>query len=508
MKKYSFSGFPKYCHSKASTRKIEKAAIDDLDIAELTLMQRAGKAAAKIIKNRYNLKGRNIFIFCGHGNNGGDGYVLANLLHKERFKVIIIQLGDVNKQSDAASEARDFAIDHGAEELTANDDFAISRDDLIIDAMLGIGLTGNVRQEYAENIEKINQTKAKIVSLDIPTGLCADTGKILGSCIKADLTVSFITLKQGMLLGSGREYCGKIEYNNLDLYPELFEEIPGEFEIINLKEITKILPKRKTNCHKGDFGHILVIGGNENMAGAPLLSGLAALRSGAGKVTIATKRQHIAIITSHSPELMAAACEDQATLAQLIDNADVLVIGPGLGQDEWAKMMLTTCLKSDKVKIIDADALNLIATGKFDKITNAVFTPHLKEAARLLNVELSEILSDKTAALNKLLQKYQNVMVLKGNASLVKAADNDATYICTYGNPGMAIAGMGDALTGVIAALIGQNVSAVDAARLAVAIHGRAGDLVAKTIGERGLLVSDLIELLPNVINNKYEYSS
>lgn len=263
------------------------------------------------------------------------------------------------------------------------------------------------------------------------------------------------------------------------------------------KNITK-LTKRQDNCHKGDFGHLLVIGGDNNMGGAVIMSCLAASRSGAGKVTALTRNIHLPALLSHAPNIMSL--DENDLNEEIFDNKNAIIIGPGLGQSSWSKKVFNFAMSSKLPKIIDADALNLIAKSqrKFD-LTNAIITPHAKEAARLLEISCDKINANREKSVTNLYQKYGAISLLKGKNSLIY--DGQEIYNCKYGNPGMATAGMGDVLSGIIGALIAQNLDLNAAAIIGANIHGLAGDEIAKEIGQVGILPQDLIATIPQIIN-------
>jgi NAD(P)H-hydrate epimerase len=320
----------------------------------------------------------------------------------------------------------------------------------------------------------------------------------MGSAVRAGLTTTFVGLKAGLFLGSGPNYCGDISFSDLEIGDEVRSGIQPLFKRMDDAQLATLLPPRLRASQKGDFGHVLVVAGGPGMAGAARLCGEAALRAGAGRVSVATHPSHAALICAVRPELMSHGISSGKDLSELIEKVDVIAFGPGLGQTDWARELYGLVSASQKPAVWDADALNLLA-GTPVSASHRVITPHPGEAARLLGIPTAEVQADRPAALQSLSAKYGGVTVLKGAGTLISSASG-VPFVCTAGNPGMAAPGMGDALTGVIAALLAQGLSLEDAATSGVELHARAGDLAAIG-GERGMLASDLIAALPGIAN-------
>ena len=483
--------FSEALYSVAQIRQAEQFAIQELQIPGLQLMHLAGLAAFNYLRQRWPDCCQLTF-FCGAGNNAGDGYVIAALGLQAGFDIKVYTLIDVaDLRGDALSAYREF-IQDGGEVLSFNSNTQIGG--IIIDALLGTGLNRQVSAEYAVAIDLINQSACPVVSIDVPSGLHADTGCVMGCAVKAQLTVTFIGLKSGLYTGEAAEYCGQIVCDTLNV---------PDFVLANLLPVAKLLKKnpllpRPRHAHKGLFGHVLLIGGNHGYAGAIRLAGEAALRTGAGLVSIATRAAHAALINIGRPELMCHAAENVADIQALLAKVSVVVIGPGLGQDEWAQAMLDAVLPIDKPCVVDADALNLL-TNKPVFSDHWILTPHPGEAARLLGCSNQSIAEDRYSAVRKLQAQYGGVCVLKGSGSLV--ADANQIHVSTTGNPGMASGGMGDVLSGVTGALLAQGLSTLEAAKLAVYVHGEAADQLAEKYGERGLLASDLYPKIRELLN-------
>ncbi len=483
-------------YSVASVRELDRTAIEDIGIPGYTLMTRAGQAAVREAQARFP-GARRWQVVCGAGNNAGDGYVVARLAAAEGIAVSVIALVDPeNLGGDAATAFGDFAAEGGvvvpwAAELDGEAE-------LLVDAMLGSGLMRDVDGDFAACVEAVNQHGAPILALDIPTGLHGDTGAVMGCAVQADLTVTFVGLKTGLFLDQGPDRTGELRYAGLDIPDQCFASVAPGFRRIGDEAMRRALPRRRRAAHKGDFGHVLVVGGGAGMPGAVRLCGEAALRTGAGLVSIATDPGHAAIIVASRPELMPHGIGNAGDLEPLLERADVIAFGPGLGRSPWAGELVSAMAADDRPSVWDADALNWLAESP-GQSGNRVITPHPGEAGRLLGTDTSAVQSDRLAALQGLQAKYGGVAVLKGAGSLVSAAEG-APWLCSAGNPGMAAAGMGDVLTGIIAALMAQGLSPEDAAAVGVEIHARAGDQAARA-GERGLVASDLLAELRGIVN-------
>ena len=438
-------------------------------------------------------------IVCGAGNNAGDGYVLAKLGKASGKQVRLYALCSPDSlRGDASSAASDW-LRKGGEVLSWPPGPDAGAPDLIFDALLGTGLDRQVEGKFAEAIDWMNGQDCPGIAIDIPSGLHADTGQAMGTAFRASLTISFIGLKQGLLTASGPDLVGELIFDDLEVPASVYQCIRKSGLIIREKILGKNLPERLRNSHKGDYGHVLVLGGNESMSGAVRLAGEAALRSGAGLVTLATHPAHSDTINLARPELMVAGVSRAKHVQKLLRRSDVLALGPGLGSDDWSRKVFSACLESGLPMVIDADGLNLLAQDHQD-LSSVVLTPHPAEAARLLGVSTAIIQSDRVSSALQLAEKFKAVVVLKGCGTVVAGPDGDYA-ICPLGNPGMATAGSGDALTGIIAAFLAQGLEDYDAATTGVVAHAAAGDLAAGMMGQHGLLASDLIDALPGVLS-------
>ncbi len=491
----AMQNLPANIYSVAAVRETDRTTIEDHGVPGYTLMTRAGEAAVREAVAAFP-DARRWQVICGAGNNGGDGYVVARLAALEGIAVSVLTLVDPDKLTgDAATAYGDFAAEGGV--VLPYEGQLDSEATLLIDGILGSGLERAVGGRFAEAVAAINAHPASTVALDIPTGIHGDSGHVLGCAVQADLTVTFVGLKSGLFLAEAPNYCGIVRFAGLDIPDSYRDGIDVAFRRIDDATLRQALPKRPRASHKGDNGHVLIIGGGEGMPGAVRLAGEAALRTGAGLVSIATHPSHAAMIVASRPELMPHAIEKPADLDALLDKADVIAFGPGLGQSAWARALFERMVADGMPSVWDADALNLLAEVP-TKAGNRVITPHPAEAGRLLGIPTADVQADRRAAVEGLAGRFGGTAVLKGAGTLVSATPQP--WLCTAGNPGMGTAGMGDVLTGVIAGLIGQGLEPGLAAAVGVEAHARAGDLAAGN-GERGLVASDLFGGLRTVLN-------
>ncbi len=464
------------------------------------LMERAGQAAFAYMQSRWP-KARQILILAGGGNNGGDAYVLARLAKLSGKKVQLLELGKLELLPEEAQQARQAWLAAGgrAEALEQVN----WQCDVIIDGVLGTGLASPLRAPLIELFSQVNQAQAEVLALDIPSGLCADSGQNWGQVIKATATVTFIALKRGLFTGQAAEYVGELIYADLGLGDAFERQNNANVKRLSEHDFDEMLQPRSRLAHKGQFGRAVLIGGNLGMAGAIRMAGEACLRCGAGLVNVITHRDNIATVSYGRPELMVstAAPGQLAHLEHLLQQASCYVIGPGLGLDDWAKPMLTLALGVSIPCLVDADGLSLLAQ-KVQTRASWVLTPHPGEAARLLGCSVAEVEADRISAAQQIQLRYGGVCVLKG-AGTVIAGENNQVAICCAGNPGMASGGMGDVLSGIIGGLLAQLAakhSLFHIACLGVVIHGQAADLAAK-LGERGMLATDLMPYIRQRVN-------
>ncbi len=473
-------------------RELDRLAIEKHGIPGYELMSRAGAAAFGALRERWP-EASCITVCCGGGNNGGDGYVIARLAREVGMAVQLIAMKDPESLGgDAARAARDW-LDGGGQIHGADQGI---EGEVLVDALLGTGLDRAPADDWAALIKSMNRSGAPILAVDIPSGLQADTGMPLGETVCAELTVTFIGNKRGLYTGEAGRWCGQRRFFDLDTPSEIHAAHAADAVLLDATERFDLLPPRAADTHKGDLGHVLVVGGDIGMAGAPVLAGTAALRAGSGLVTLATRAEHAALALTAQPELMSRSVETLDKLDGLVERADVIALGPGLGQGEWSQAVYRRSLATGLPLVVDADGLNQLAVGD-DRAERWVLTPHPGEAARLLATSVAEVQADRFAAVRELAGRFQAVVVLKGHGSLI-ADPQGRVDVCPYGNPAMASAGMGDALTGIIASLIGQGLDLFDAARCGVMVHALAGDAAAS--GRRQILATDLIDHLGQIL--------
>lgn len=486
---------PLEIYTVEAVRRIDRAAIDG-GIKGYVLMTRAAEAALRAARERFP-DARRWQVVCGSGNNAGDGYVLARLAAQQGIAVSVLAVCPPDRlQGDAESAYMDFFASGGS--LGLWEGKLDGEADLLIDALLGSGLSRDLDGDIAAAVDAINAHAAPVVALDMPTGLHGDSGKVLGRAVVAQLTVSFVGLKKGLLLGDGPAHTGVLVFAGLGIPAEPRQSAAPCMRRMTGALVREALPPRQRSAHKGDFGHLLIVGGGPGMPGAARLAGEAALRTGAGRVSLAVHPSNTAGIVAGRPELMCHGVEGRDDLGHLLGAADVVALGPGLGGSDWARSLFEAALATDRPVVVDADGLNLLAAAP-GRRTDWVLTPHPGEAARLLGCTAADIQADRIGALARLVDAYGGTGVLKGAGTLVSSADGPA-WFCTAGNPGMAAAGMGDVLTGIIAALRAQGLPAERAAAVGVEVHARAGDRAASR-GERGTLAGDLMEPLRELVN-------
>ena len=478
-------------------RAMDHFAINDLGIPGIELMNKAGAAALAALRRVWP-DTRVVSVVCGSGNNGGDGYVLARLALQAGLEVRVYPLAPPEQlKGDALTaymeyhEAGGSVLDYIPAKLDGSQ--------VLVDGLLGTGLDREVTGLYADAIKAINQFSGGVLALDIPSGLHADTGRRLGEAVKADLTVTFIGRKQGMFTGEGPEHCGEIVFDDLDTPNSVqASQTPNAWL---LPPWLSGLPRRSRGAHKGNFGHVLVVGGAPGFCGAARMAAESAARVGAGLISLATHPDHAALMNINRPELMSHGVATADELRPLLARASVVAVGPGLGlgQAGWGRVLFEAVLDSGLPLVVDADALNLLAIAPL-KREDWVLTPHPGEAARLLKTTSAAIQADRFAAIAALHEKFGGTIVLKGSGTLVLSGSKSGPSICTQGNPGMASGGMGDVLTGVITGLLAQGLDYAEAAEIGVRLHGTAGDKAAEE-GERGLLAGDLMPWLRKLVN-------
>jgi len=473
-------------------RELDRQAFEVHGIEGYALMNRAGHSVFQTLRARWP-EARALTICCGGGNNGGDGYVIARLASEAGYNVQLIALKNPSELTDdAARAARDWLLSGGGTEPLEER----LRGDVVVDALLGTGLDRPAQGDYARLIEHINSSGHPVIGVDVPSGLNADSGTPTGICVRADTTVTFIGQKRGLFTGQAGHWCGDLVFDDLQVPAEVHEAVDADANLLAASDLGVWLPSRRADTHKGNLGHVLVVGGDEGMAGAPVLAGVAALRAGSGLVSLATRAAHAIHALSVQPELMSHGVEDLAGYDKLAERADVLALGPGLGQSDWSRALWHRVINCDKPLVIDADGLNLLADNPRSR-DRWILTPHPGEASRLLGISVADVQHDRYVTGRKLAARFRAVVVLKGHGSLIASPDGEVA-VCRFGTPAMATAGMGDALTGIIASLVSQGLKDFDAACCGVLAHALAAERAAR--GRRQILASDLIAALEWVL--------
>ena len=466
------------------------------------LMLKAADVASKfIIKNTDYKK---FICVCGPGNNGGDGYYIGISLSRLGFKVSIIDALNEKKKSplcnDAFDEANKNKLMHDASILNEG-----SSKTAIVDAVFGTSLKGPLNKSLVDLINSMNSYD-QIFSIDIPSGINPNTGVELETSICANKTISFVGRKVGLALNQGKISAGEINFHDLGLnMKDEIKEFATSYKFLDIKDL---IVKRSANTHKGNYGRILVIGGDENMGGAAIMASEMALKSGSGLVSLLTQKDHIKASLERNPEIMAISFEALKNKDPILETADVVVCGPGLSESLWSEELIKKTMQHltniNSPAIFDAGALRYIAKDPNSiKGLNGsiILTPHPGEAAALLSISTNEVQLDRIEAAKKLALKYNATIILKGSGTII--VHKDKIYVCEEGGPELATGGTGDILAGLVGSLIAQGLSEVNASLLAVATHGAAGNEFMKLHGENGLAATELIPLIRKKLNNK-----
>lgn len=458
----------------------------------------AGEALYNWVVKRFP-KNANILVVTGAGNNGGDGYVLARLLLESEFSVSVTSIDPDKPLNGDAHTARQHWLNASGQSISNASSTELHNTDLVVDALLGTGVKGPVTGEYAHVISRINDSNAKVLSVDIPSGIDADSGLELGTAVRADTTMTFVGIKSGLLTGDAKQHVGELLFEPLNIGEAFAEVVEPLGKHISYHDFLP-LNQRALNGHKGNHGRLLCIGGNKGMAGAIRLSAEAALRVGAGLVKVYCHQNNAAQLGLGRPELMVSS----DNLHQWLVWADCIVFGPGLGQDSWSRetfnQVLSFLIHEQKTVVIDADGLNLLShqLQKFQS-EQLVITPHSAEAGRMLSQTTASIEQNRYLSAQSLWEKYCGNAVLKGPGTIVH--NQQGMFVCADGNPGMGTAGMGDVLCGVLGGLIAQGMSSSQASVYGVCVHSAAADFVAKRDGQRGMIASDLFPVLRKLVN-------
>lgn len=475
----------------------EQQAASQSGCEMFTLMERAGEAVFR--QCQHLLPNTDVYmVLVGQGNNAGDGYIAACNARQAGKRVIVCAVEPDRRLDGDAGRAQQNWLDAGGT-IEAFDEEKLASAGLVVDALLGTGINTYIRNEFADIIDKVNDADVPVVSIDVPSGLDANSGQSLGRCIQADVTVTLVGIKPGLTTGAGKQSSGQLVFEDLGI-SKAFSSLAKPFASwLDINQFKGLGP-RKTHSHKGTYGRLLCIGGNKGTAGAIRLSSEAALRAGAGMVRAFVHENSIVQVSAGRPELMVTS----ENLEQALEWATCVVIGPGLGQDDWAQRAFGTAMKhcqaQQKPMVIDADALNLLSRqATAFTISSCILTPHAGEAARLLGVSVDDVESERFNYAKQCAERYHATCILKGAGTII---DNEnAVAVCRHGNPAMATAGSGDVLSGILGALLAQGLDTQLASRYGVTLHAKAGDDLAEHEGQRGMLAGDLFNAVRTLIN-------
>ncbi|MCM1082279.1 MAG: NAD(P)H-hydrate dehydratase [Clostridium sp.] len=499
----------KYIADSAEMAQIDRYTTDDIGIPEMVLMERAALAVFDYIKSNYSKKSKTLIVVEG-GNNGADGLAAARLLLNDGYDVEVYYISAIEKTTKSFDAQLSIA-----KKLNVKfaDEIVNYGYDIIVDAIFGVGLSRAVMGKHAETINQMNEIPAFKLAIDIPSGIDASTGFVMGTAFHADATVTFGLLKLGHIMGIGNEYSGKVILADIG-FPEKAVSFAGpKLYAYTGEDVDRLLPFRKSDTHKGSYGKIGVIGGYTNMAGAALFSAESAYRMGCGLVRICTVLDNREIMQTKLPEALLTAFDpsEQASVREAVKTmiawSDVLIVGPGLGRGEYADYIVEKVLRNyDKTIIIDADAINVLAENLnwlSDTRANVIITPHLLEMSRLTGQKTGDIKGNKFQAAKEFAKEHKLVVVLKDSRTIVSAGEEQA-YINITGNNGMATGGSGDVLTGMIGALVGQGMTAFEAAKLGVCMHGLAGQEASISMGRYSMIAGDIVRSITKVLENEY----
>lgn len=459
-------------YSVAQTREIERLA-QASGLSEPLLMKRAGYRAFALAQQWF-AGVRRVYVLCGAGNNGGDGFVFAQMAHLAGWQVDVgLVVAPTQVKSGPASAMLAELASLGVLPRPY-DPKVCAQADLVVDALLGIGVQSILSPELLSVVASVNAFKKPVLALDVPSGLNADTGTLHGDAILATRTVTFLTHKPGLVSADGPDVAGEVSVETLGVGEAVFAKVRPVSKLVHVEQAEDGLKARKKNTHKGSYGQALVVGGDKHMLGAVMLTAQATAHAGAGLVRVVTRAEHAPWVTVKCPEVMAYG---EAQLDDLLGRATVVAVGPGMVENGWSTGLLAKVLESDRPKVVDAGALRLLAQKEVRR-EDWILTPHPGEAAAMLGMSTEEVQEDRLAAVVALQERFGGIVVLKGNGTLVY--DGEEAQVCDYGNAAMSTAGMGDVLTGIITALVAQGMSLKEAAIQGVLMHARAGEAVSE----------------------------
>ncbi|MEE3468351.1 MAG: NAD(P)H-hydrate dehydratase [Eubacterium sp.] len=491
----------RYLYTGQDAKKVDEHSIEVVGMPSLVLMERAAMTVAKVLMERESKDSRFLAV-CGTGNNGGDGVATARILHEMGYKAAIAIVGYPDSMSDETKKQTEIAVGCHVPVIPMS---AISDHefDVILDGLFGIGLSRDITDVYEQIIHDINDSGATVYALDIPSGVHAGTGKVLGTAVRADTTITFGVNKLGLILHPGCEYAGEVIVADIGFPGESMRAICPPYYYYEPDDIISLLPERRPRTHKGSYGHVLVVAGSAEMSGAAYLCASAAYRMGAGLVKVVSVPENRDVLLSGVPEILF--CE-RDELAEAMDWADAIVIGPGIGLDAEAQEMIDTILANSPVPtVIDGDGIRLCRNSTTKLSENFILTPHIKEMSYLTGRSVEDIKENIVSATYDAAMDLDGIVVCKDSRSIV--SDGNTCYINVSGNNGMATGGSGDVLAGMIGSLLGQGMEPFEAAKLAVYIHGLAGDVMAEKISKYALMASDLLEGIGDVIREAYHHA-
>ena len=501
-------------YTAEQTKKIDNLAIKEKGSSGFSLMQKAAEFSLDVLIREFNYV-EEVIVFCSKGKNSGDGFLVAAYAKEFGLKSTVVMCNPEKDLQGVQRKAFEDAEDSKVKFLSfrAFKNSQLSKNTVIVDSLIGIGLKGEPRKKIESAISEINKLSIKypVLSLDIPSGICSNSGSSKGLSVEADVTATFIARKRGLYTSTGRRNSGDIFCSDLDVSKGIFNKVKSDCFEISFEKYLPTLFSRQDNAHKGNFGHVCVVGGDHGYGGAGILASKAAMNVGSGLTSLITRPEHVTASLTSCPEVMVNGVNSGQDSEDLLKNCNVIAIGPGLGQSAWSEQLLQRVYweaeERDVPVIMDADALNLLTKLKLSSKLpkNLVITPHPGEAARLLKTDVADIEVDRFKSTLRLQEKFNATVVLKGAGSIIGYKKNGIMNygICSAGNPGMAKGGMGDTLTGIIAGLIAQGFKLNEASEIGVDLHSKAADLASMEVGEIGLTPTDVIDAMRELI--KYD---
>jgi NAD(P)H-hydrate epimerase len=506
---------------------MDRLTIEDFGIPGMVLMENAGRGATRFLLEQFpDIEHKTVGVMAGRGNNGGDGFVMARCLKQKGIQVQVFLLAETGRvQGDALANLK-LLKPLGVPVVEIPDEASFSKlnaemqgVDLWIDAILGTGLSSDVKGYFRRIIDYLNSLNKPVFAVDLPSGLNSDTGQPCGTCIRAAATATFAYAKTGHMVYPGADYTGNLKIVDIGIPPHIVAAVGPEHFLLTAQLIRTYLTPRPTDAHKGSTGHLLVVAGSSGKTGAAAMTSMAALRTGAGLVTLGVAESLNPVLEGQMLEAMTVALPENGSgilgesafdaIQKELPGKRCLALGPGLGQAAVTKKLIRKIIRHSEIPVVvDADGLNGLA-GEVQDLSGAkapiILTPHPGEMARLLGTTVSNIQQNRIQSARKFSVRYQVHVVLKGAATIISRPDGRVSINAT-GNPGMASGGMGDVLTGMIAGLIVQGLAPEAACQVGVYLHGAAADSLAEGIGPRGYLAGDVIEAIPGSIKKVLEF--